>query len=378
MSSHRPARTESRFGPAARGQLEWTVRRWAGDALAPGEELLGAGQGYLRRFGEKGEAQALPKTRWWTRAVPFYRGLAIVAYTREQLMFLAEGFGVNCTLTELYRAELGEDNHQVFVFGRPESPLSFLELSPIDGRQARQFLDGLLAVRDEECEKLLADARTAVEERRQRLLGHGLERIWEAATSPKPRTVVGQWLRATLLGQDELADRLRSALNNGEPGWNYEEPFVAGFACEIAVRRLFPGPLDVRAVTAFVDDMRGRIHGTEAPDRKVSEDLMRGALGDHSVSFAGVSLEELFHCQLMITAAIVLDLGLDEVTIDEIIVGGERSAFDAGRHPPLATALKLPAPPMPAARVKWLPFRFATCPLRSPGSAARNPSAPAV
>jgi hypothetical protein len=70
--------------------------------------------------------------------------------------------------------------------------------------------------------------------------------IWpRRAPAPEPQTCVGQWLRAGFLNQQELRDQLKLRLNGGEPkGWNFHEPAVVGFVCEIAVRRLFPSTLD--------------------------------------------------------------------------------------------------------------------------------------
>jgi hypothetical protein len=330
MSSHTTHRADSR--------LDWAARKLAGTALTPDDELLGFGEGRLRRFGENGADKTVVTPRRWLRAIPFARGLTIVTYTREQVLFLADGFGVNCSLVAVHRAELVADNRQVFVFGRRESPLSVLELEPVRGERPRQFLDGLLAVRDEERRKLAPETRTAIEKRDQALLGHGLERLWKAAANPRPRTCVGQWLRAGLLNQEELRDRLKLTLNGGEPGWNYDEPFVVGSVCEIAVRKLFLAGPDAQAVTAFVTDMRSRIHSTTPPDQHVCEVVILDALGDQNADFTDISAGEMFYAQGMVAGMAVRNLGLDEAAIDEMIVEGERGAFAAGRHPPLALA----------------------------------------
>jgi len=142
---------------------------------------------------------------------------------------------------------------------------------------------------------------------------------------------VGRWLRAGLLNQQELRDRLRLTLNGGEPiGWNYDEHFVVGTVCEIAVRKLYPAGPDIQEITAFVAGMRSRIHSTTPPDQHVCEAIIRDAFRGQNVDFTNVSAGEMFHAQGAITGMAVRNLGLDEAAIDEMIVEGERLAFDAG------------------------------------------------
>ena len=148
---------------------------------------------------------------------------------------------------------------------------------------------------------------------------------------------MGQWLRAALLDQRELRDWLRLTLNGGEPkGWNRDECFVVGFVCEIAARKRFQAGPDIREVTAFVTDMRSRIHSVTPPDQHVCEAIIRDAFRDPDVDYTNVSREEMFLAQGLITSLAVRNLGLGEVAIDEIIVESERLAFEAGWHPPLA------------------------------------------
>ena len=182
---------------------------------------------------------------------------------------------------------------------------------------------------------LASEHRMVWEKRDEALQRESLDRLWKAATTPWPRTCVGQWLRALLLNQQALRDRLKLTLNGGKPGWNHDEHFVVGSVCEIAVRKLFPAGLDIREVAAFVTDMRSRIHSTTPPDQHVCEAMIRDAFRDQSVDFTDISVGEIFHAQCAITVTAIRNLGLDDAAIDEMIVEGERLAFYAGRHPPL-------------------------------------------
>jgi hypothetical protein len=330
MSSRITQHTDSR--------LDWAARKLAGTALTPDDDLLDFEQGHLRRFADGGADKPVVTQRNWLRAIPFARGLTIVTYTRTQLLFLSDGLGVNTALVAVHRAEIDASNHLIFAFRRRDSPLSMLELEPVRGENSRQFIDGLLAVRDQERQKL-SPAGRMVWEKRDQALQHSLDRLWEVATSPWPQTCVGQWLRAVLLNQQELRDRLKLTLNGGEPaGWNYDEHFVVAAVCEIAVRKLFPAGLDVQAVTAFVTDMRSRIHSTTPPDQHVCETIIRDAFRDPDVDYTNVSAAAMFHAHAAIAAMAVRALDVDEAAIDAMIAEGERTALDAGRQPPVAPA----------------------------------------
>lgn len=319
-----------------RSRLDWTARKLTKPPLAPEEELLDFMECSRRRFGENGADKPVAAPKGWLRAVPFLRGLTIVTYTREQVLFLATGFAVNCALTAVHRVEIDADDRQTFVFARHGSPLSLLELKPVDGNQARRFLDGLLTVRDEELRKLPPETRTAVEERNQLLLGQSLEWLWEAATNPRPRTNIGQWLRAGFTNDQERMTQLRNS--SGPDGGYDDEFFVVATACHTALHKLFPAGPDRQAVTAFVADLRSQIHGTAPPEQAASETLILSALGDPNAGQPDLPLDQTFFSLGVIANLAVRNLGLDAVTIDKIIVDAEQSAFAAGKHP-------APAPP---------------------------------
>ncbi len=70
----------------------------------------------------------------------------------------------------------------------------------------------------------------------------------------------------------------------------------------------------------------------------MSEAIILDALGDQNIDFTNVSVPEIPQAQCTVAAMAVRNLGLDVVDIDEMIVEGERVAFEAGWHPPLALA----------------------------------------
>jgi hypothetical protein len=158
----------------------------------------------------------------------------------------------------------------------------------------------------------------------------------QGALAPGPSTVVGAWLRATLLDQRELARRLNSALNNGKPGWNDDEPAVVEAMCELAVREYFGGDYDVRAITLFVSGMRSRIHSVAPPGQLETEALIRSALGETDVVTDDIKPLQRYVIRGSVLGLARILLGWDEATVDQRIVEGERVAFARGWNPPLA------------------------------------------
>jgi hypothetical protein len=152
----------------------------------------------------------------------------------------------------------------------------------------------------------------------------------------QPRTWVGRWLLAAMLLQQAERQRLSRKLNNGKPGWNYDEPGVVEIACQLVVRRLFPESVDVREITAFVMEMRSRIHSITPPDQLESEALIRSALGDTDVVLSDIDSGHMFGAYTMILGYASIKLTLSDDDIRNLILESERLALERGWKPPLA------------------------------------------
>ena len=161
-------------------QLYRAARKLAGTALTPDDVLLDIGVGNLRRFRDNGTDNSVVTPKRWARAIPIARGITIVTYTRIQVLFLGDGFGVNCPLVRVHRAEEQAGDRQIFAFGRHDSPLSVLEieLSRTRNDWPSQFLERLLAVRDGERAKLAPDGQEKLRKLDQLIQGLSLEEIW--------------------------------------------------------------------------------------------------------------------------------------------------------------------------------------------------------
>jgi hypothetical protein len=158
-----------------------------------------------------------------------------------------------------------------------------------------------------------------------------------AGSSSKPRTVVGQWLRAGVLGDLAARRALSRRLNGGSDGWNDDEPAVVEIACESAVRRFFGSDPDVREITAFVSDLRDRVKGSVTPISQLeAEAVIRSALGEDDVDISDLRRVTLFNVRSIVTVRICLRLGLGDKEVNQLIADAERTAFERGWKPPLA------------------------------------------
>jgi hypothetical protein len=154
-------------------------------------------------------------------------------------------------------------------------------------------------------------------------------------SSALPRTYVGRWLRAGMLGQQELRDELVTTLNGGIDGWNDDEPAVLEAVCELMVRRYFGALPDDDEIS---DVARRLEEGTAQANRPVgqwqAEAVIRSGL-DRSAAAAGMSRAELYLFRSYVIVFIALKLKLAASEVDELLREAERLAFERGWHPRL-------------------------------------------
>ncbi len=151
----------------------------------------------------------------------------------------------------------------------------------------------------------------------------------------KPRTYVGQLLRATLLHHVELRNELRGKLNNGKPGWNYDEPAVVELVCQRVLRLFFGKEYDVHDIAEFLDFVELAAAGDPPVDRLKTEILIREAIGEPGVEVKDISPAQKFVLQALMAGLAAFKLELVESIVDEIITDSERLAFERGWKPPL-------------------------------------------
>jgi hypothetical protein len=152
-----------------------------------------------------------------------------------------------------------------------------------------------------------------------------------------PRTTVGLWLRALLLGDGQEYRRLIPMLNRGEKGWNDDEPAVVEAACQLMTQRFFSTYRHV-SVEALVADMRNRIAKQQTPP--TAEDMMaviRAARNAGTNVPPHVRRGELQRIQGVVTCNISDILKLDKLAINLLVADSEDIAIARGFSPPPAT-----------------------------------------
>jgi hypothetical protein len=151
----------------------------------------------------------------------------------------------------------------------------------------------------------------------------------------KPRTYVGQFLRAMILRDKELEEEMRRNLNGGNPGWNSDEPAVVELVGERILRLLFVKEDTAHSIADFLDLLELAAAGAAPIDRPKTEMLVREMIGEPNAEAKDISRSQRFVLQGMMAPLAAFRLKLDEGSVDEIIVDSERLAFERGWHPPL-------------------------------------------
>jgi hypothetical protein len=151
----------------------------------------------------------------------------------------------------------------------------------------------------------------------------------------KPRTYVGRFLRAMILGDKELQEEMRRNLNGGNPGWNSDEPTVVELVGQRILRPLFVKEDAAHSIAEFLDLLELAAAGDPPIDRRKTEMLIREMIGEPNAGAKEISRSQKFLLQGMMASMAAFRLELDEGSVDEIIVDSERLAFERGWHPPL-------------------------------------------
>jgi hypothetical protein len=167
-------------------QLEWAARKAAGDALKPSDALLDIEVGNLKRFRDNGIDKPVMTPKRWARAIPAARGIMTVTYTLEQVLFLSDGLAFNCALIRVHRAQMLDDQRQLFALSGRSGELVLLELESASrgNVQPGRFQDRLVAFRDQERAKLPAEDKQRLEQIDAVVEGQSIEDLWARPSAP--------------------------------------------------------------------------------------------------------------------------------------------------------------------------------------------------
>jgi hypothetical protein len=152
---------------------------------------------------------------------------------------------------------------------------------------------------------------------------------------PRPqRTIVGQWLRALLLGQFKLRDRIIRRVDASV--WDRDAVAVLEAVFEIAVLRYFrPQPYE-HQLDQFLTELHDTYPYERAPRRADIGALIRATLGESDVAVAHINGETRYTADALVVGLIVRKLSMTQAAIDDLILEGERTASERGWKPALA------------------------------------------
>ncbi|GAB3799339.1 hypothetical protein [Micromonospora zhanjiangensis] len=102
---------------------------------------------------------------------------------------------------------------------------------------------------------------------------------------------------------------------------------VLSAAFYVAVTRRFSPDTDVRAITAYVADVRSRYQDGKSLPAMDLEAMIRAALGEADL-IDNLAPEAAFSAQLALLSALLDDLNLDEPQLESFIQETERTAAE--------------------------------------------------
>jgi hypothetical protein len=115
----------------------------------------------------------------------------------------------------------------------------------------------------------------------------------------KPRTYVGQFLRAMILRDKELQEEMRRNLNGGNPGWNSDEPAVVELVGQRILRLLFVKEDAAHSIAEFLHLLELAAAGDPQIDRRKVEMLIREMIGEPNAEAKEIPRSQRFVLQAL-------------------------------------------------------------------------------
>jgi hypothetical protein len=148
------------------------------------------------------------------------------------------------------------------------------------------------------------------------------------------RTIVGQWQRALLLRQSKLRDRIVDGVSPSV--WDRDALGVVQATFEIAVLRYFRPPPDEHELSGWVAELRDAFGQQPTPDDSDMAALIRVTLGESNVAIDHIDTGTRLNIHCFVLWMITKKLDMSEPAIDDLILEGERTAFQRDWKPALA------------------------------------------
>jgi hypothetical protein len=224
----------------------------------------------------------------------------------------------------------GTDLSVVFSAGEELTAICLLADGIATVEQVTDFADRLLAQRDRQVAELPEDAQRQFGSWSADLERRGVLDAALAELVPQPRTRVGAWLRALLLGDPELMARHRRGT-----GWSGEETPVLQAAFVLQVRRFFGGSHDASAVPAFMSSLASRLKEKgKRLDLARTEALIRSAVGESAPDFDDILPGQRHQLACLVAGFVVHELQMTPRAIWLLVIRSEQMAFAQGWNPP--------------------------------------------
>lgn len=148
------------------------------------------------------------------------------------------------------------------------------------------------------------------------------------------RTIVGQWQRALLLGQQKLAKQTVYGVDTSV--WDRDAMAVVEAMFELAVPRYFkPHPYE-HQLDQFLIELSATYPDKRTPRGADIGALIRATLGEPDVAIGHIDDQTRYTIHGLVVDLIVQKLSMTQPAIDELILEGERTAFERGWKPALA------------------------------------------
>lgn len=149
--------------------------------------------------------------------------------------------------------------------------------------------------------------------------------------NPEPTTLMGLFLRATMLRQKNRLQLHAEVEKHGSKA----SAVLTRTAFEVAVRRYFPSDIDRRLVTALVHEMR-QGYGQGVPVLE-TEAMIRAALGE-AVPTEKIGLATQFAVMTFTLGALADKWDRDESIVNSVLVEAEEQVRQQGFDPTPADA----------------------------------------
>jgi hypothetical protein len=153
---------------------------------------------------------------------------------------------------------------------------------------------------------------------------------------PAPRTLIGLYLRARMLGRRDDVD---ASLAEVERTGSVDLESMIDAMFHVAVFRMFRPDDHVRVIRRFVAQVRDR-YGKDRIPILAAEALVRSQLGEPDVYVEDLDMEVTITISVLMITHIAATLGLSEADVNQLVTNAERLAEQRGYHPtPVASGV---------------------------------------